>query len=232
MKCLYLIIVNVLLLASSIIGCEQGKHLFILSGQSNMAAMDPAISFIPAVNKKFGKDNVIVVKDAHSGEYIRKWYKKWQSADGEKPESTGELYDVLMKKVTAAIEGKKLKTVSFIWMQGEADAKKDGKVYESSLKGLLQQLKDDLNFQDVNFVIGRLSDYKSKKFKHWKLIRQVQVKVADADPRAAWVNTDDLNDGRNKKGKKVRNDLHYSVEGYKILGERFAAKAIELIEKQ
>ena len=31
-------------------GTEAGKHLFILSGQSNMVGMDPDVSFTPAVD--------------------------------------------------------------------------------------------------------------------------------------------------------------------------------------
>ena len=50
---------------------EQGKHLFILSGQSNMARLKPENSFIPAVESKFGKENVIVVKHAKGGQPIR-----------------------------------------------------------------------------------------------------------------------------------------------------------------
>ena len=41
-----------------------GKHLFILSGQSNMDRLDPKVSFTPAVEAAFGKENVIVVKDS------------------------------------------------------------------------------------------------------------------------------------------------------------------------
>jgi hypothetical protein len=43
------------------------------------------------------------------------------------------------------------------------------------------------------------------------------------------VDTDDLND-RELDGKKI-NDLHYTKEGYRILGERFARRAIGLIKK-
>ena len=32
---------------------EKGQHLFILSGQSNMAGLKPEESFIPAVEKAF-----------------------------------------------------------------------------------------------------------------------------------------------------------------------------------
>ena len=60
---------------------------------------------------------------------------------------------------------------------------------------------------------------------------KAQVKVSEANPHGAWVDTDDLKDGRNKKGTEIKNDLHYSVDGYKILGERFAEKAIALINK-
>jgi len=44
------------------------------------------------------------------------------------------------------------------------------------------------------------------------------------------VNTDDLND-KSKDGKTT-NGLHYTEEGYKLLGQRFAEKAITLIKKE
>ena len=63
----------------------EGKHLFILSGQSNMAGLNPAISFTPTVEAAFGKENVIVVKSAQGGQPIRRWHKGWKSAAGEAP---------------------------------------------------------------------------------------------------------------------------------------------------
>ena len=36
---------------------------------------------------------------------------------------------------------------------------------------------------------------------------------------------------RAQNGNKIENDPHYSVEGYKIFGNRLAEKAIELIKK-
>ena len=101
------------------------------------------------------------------------------------------------------------------------------------MRGLIVQLKEDLGRDDINFVIGRLSDFDmaNEKYPHWTMIRKAQVEVAKSDPRGSWVNTDDLNDGKNKQGEEIKNDLHYSVEGYKILGLRFAEKSIELIKK-
>ncbi len=46
---------------------DKKVRLFILSGQSNMAGLDPNASFTPAVTKAFADDGVIVVKHAVSG---------------------------------------------------------------------------------------------------------------------------------------------------------------------
>lgn len=211
-------------------------HLFILSGQSNMASLDPKPSFIPAVEKEYGKDNTIVVKFAKGGQPIRRWYKDFKYPDNREiknKKQIGDLYDVLMKKIKAAIKGKKYDTATFVWMQGERDAKEElADVYADSFKGILKQLKEDLKKESIYFVIGRLSDFdmQNKKYKHWTRIRDIQVKLAEEDKNGQWVNCDDLNDGKNKKGKDIKNDLHMSVEGYKIMGDRFAKKAISLIK--
>lgn len=235
MKYLYIIFVIALFSFSSIEGAKKGNHLFILSGQSNMARLDAKQSFIPAVKEEFGKDNIIVIKNARGGQPIRRWYKRWESVEGEQPKTTGDLYNRLMKKVGRAIQDKKIKSVTFIWMQGERDARKShGEVYASSLRGLIDQLRNDLNRKDINIVIGRLSDFDmaNKKYPHWTIVRKAQMKVAEAYPHGVWVNTDDLNDKTNSKGKKVKNRLHYTAEGYKTLGKRFAEKAIELIKNK
>jgi len=167
MKHSLIIVLAALISASADSGAESGKHLFILSGQSNMAALDPNISFTPTVESAFGKENVIVVKDAQGGEPIRRWHKEWKPADGAavvdrdgKPHVSGELYDRLMAKVNAAIQDEVIQTVTFAWMQGERDAvEKHGEVYRVSFEGLLGQLGEDLGRSDINFVIGRLSDF-------------------------------------------------------------------------
>jgi|688.fasta_scaffold478842_2 hypothetical protein len=208
---------------------EDGKHLFILSGQSNMTGLNPAISFTPTIETTLGKEHVIVVKDAESGQPISRWYKAWKPVAGTPPPATtGDLYDRLMVKVKAAIEGKEIKTVTFVWMQGERDAKTgQSAVYEASLKGLLEQLRTDLKRNDINFVIGRLSDCLLDNAE-WMALRKAQVAFSESDPRGAWVDTDDLNDKPGKNGVQI-NDLHYSAKGYATLGQRFADKALVLI---
>jgi hypothetical protein len=224
-------------LESSCIAAEpddNGKHLFILSGQSNMVGMDPEVSFTPAVIKAFGKDKVIVVKDAHGGQSIRSWAKSNHEnpapTTGRVPKVRGELYDKLIEKVKTAITGQSLKTVTFVWMQGESDL--NNTAYDAYLKEALGQLEADLAFKKINLVIGRISDSGldgGKRREGSLMIRRIQQEFAEAHPRGAWIDTDDLND--KKDGEKVVHDLHYTKEGYEILGTRFAEKAIELIGK-
>lgn len=225
----------VLVVLGASVDAAEGVHLFILSGQSNMAGLDPDESFTPAVRQAFGDDHVIVVKDAVGGQPIRRWYKNWKPAAGDAPAKNGDLYDRLLAKVNAEIKGKKLASVTFLWMQGERDAKEmQGTVYAASLTGLFDQLSADLKRDDINVVIGRLSDFdlENKKYPHWTMLRKVQVEVAEAHPRGAWVDTDDLNDGLNRKGQPIDNDLHYSADGYRMFGTRLAERAIALIRKE
>lgn len=226
MKHSLIITLIALLSLVSVNGADESKHLFILSGQSNMARLDPDISFRPTLEKALGKENVIIVKDALGGKPIRCWYKNWKPEKSNAPEGNGDLYDRLMLKVNAAIKGKEIKSVTFVWMHGERDAnERQGKVYADSLKGLFKQLASDLKRKEINVVIGRINDFdmKNQRLAHWTMVREAQVEVAESLARTAWVNTDDLN------GEK--NDIHALGDGYEILGERFAKKAIKLLEK-
>src|SRR5437763_16597978 len=79
-------------------------RLFILSGQSNMARFDPAVSFTPAVKRAFPDDALLVVKSGQGGQPIRRWYKGWKAPAGVrvKQGAVGDLYDVLLREVREA----------------------------------------------------------------------------------------------------------------------------------
>ena len=211
-----------------------GRHLFILSGQSNMAGLKPERSFTPAVAGAFGESEVIVVKSAYSGASIRSWAKSNHEdpppTAGRVPKVRGHFYPALIDPVRAAIEGHAIQTVTLVWMQGESDLNNTN--YAAYLDELYEQIQDDLDFKDINFVIGRISDAgldNPKRLSGRLNIRKVQAEYAEQHPRGAWIDTDDLND-RIKDGKPF-DDLHYTAEGYDELGRRFAETAIELIRR-
>ncbi|MEX0777929.1 MAG: sialate O-acetylesterase [Phycisphaeraceae bacterium] len=222
-----------LLLTAGSMRAEAPKpvRLFILSGQSNMAAMDPEISFVPAVTAAFPDDDVVVVKFARSGQLMRMWFKEWTAPEGAEVRGqgkSGKHYTTLMAAVAEAMKDKaKPVSVTFVWMQGEADAnhKGYGEIYGAALDGLLAQLQNDLGRKDIDFVLGRISDFGNEQTEDrpgWNIIRETQVAFVQKDAaRRAWVDTDDLNG--------AKNGLHYTRDGYKTLGERFAQQAIQLI---
>jgi hypothetical protein len=202
-------------------------HLILLSGQSNLAHMDPARVFAPEVEQYFGAENVVVVKSAQRGQPIRRWYKKWKVTGNQNPNHIGDLYQRLITEAKAAMRGKSLKSVTFIWMQGESDAKERlSDHYEEAFLGILEQLKSDLGVKEINYIIGRLSDHGVGKT-DWDKIRAIQQKLGEAGPHAAWVNTDDLNDDT-KPSKQ--DDLHYSKAGYDILAKRYVSKIKEMVK--
>lgn len=209
---------------------EDGKkpscHLFILSGQSNMAGLDPNLSFTPMVEEAFGKENVVVVKDALGGQPIRRWIPNWKDANGKSYPKTGDLYERLMKKVYSELGDRSTASVTFVWMQGERDAReKHGDVYGKSFKELVSQVTRDVKKESINVVIGRLSDFdmKDERYPHWTKVRKAQYEFAKKHKNATCIDTDKLN------GEK--DDLHYTKEGYVKLGALFAESAIKQIQK-
>ncbi len=232
MRILLLPIIIIVALSGLLKAEESGKHLFILSGQSNMARFKPALWFTPEISVALGADNVIVSFHAQGGQPISKWYKEWKSGKGETDPDAGKIYDAMMEATKAKMQGEKIRTVTFVWMQGEADSKaKNSDVYLASLNGLKKQLEQDLKRTDLNFIIGRLSDsglYRRRDKKrvenpHWEGIRKAQQAFADASKRAVWIDTDDLN------GEK--NALHLiKPEGYETLGKRYVEASVELVK--
>jgi hypothetical protein len=104
-----LVSILIILLSISSFSQQELKHLFILSGQSNMQGLKPEESFIPKLISEFGEGSVIVVKDAMGSQPIRRWYKNWKFPDGQSSDLKPDLYDVLMNKVLLAINNQELR---------------------------------------------------------------------------------------------------------------------------
>jgi len=214
---------------------KTGKHLFILSGQSNMTGAVKA-AFTAHVEEQYGKENSVVVMRMKSGRGIRFWVADYdQPADRglneKKMTSNGMEYKSLLETALAAVKAQSFDTVGFIWMQGESDANNRlSEVYEESFLKLVGQLRKDLKRVDLYYVIGRINDYaKSRPDNvHWKRVRETQIKLGKT-PGNAWIDTDDLNGGN---ADNPDGDIHFPREGALRLGRRFADKAIEMINSK
>lgn len=70
----------------------------------------------------------------------------------------------------------------------------------------------------------------NEKYPYWTLIRDIQVKVGESNLRFGGINTDDLNNGSNREGNEIKDDLHMSAEGSIEMGKRFANESIQVIK--
>lgn len=214
---------------------DGGQHLFVLSGQSNMTP-SLAAGFAQSAEKALGKDKVIVVRVGWPSQPIKMWYKAWAPPEGMQdpsPDKNGSTYETLIKSTQKVISGKQIDSVTYIWMQGEEDARAGwGSVYDKSFNGVLEQLKQDLKVTKINYVVGRINDYwtTGKGLKDGDLVRATLVKLGEAGPNAAWINTDDLNKGVNPWGGYDECDGHFAPHAYRVIGQRFARKACLLID--
>lgn len=95
--------------------------------------------------------------------------------------------------------------------------------YADGLRGLIRQLRDDLKRPDMAVVIGRLNTHRLGQAP-WDAVRAAQVRVAEEDPLARWVDTDDLQRGTGM------NSVHFVKEAYVELGRRFALNAVAILK--
>jgi hypothetical protein len=211
---------------------DKPAHLFIQSGQSNMQGMNPKLGFEPETAKLFPDANVAYIKVSRGGQPIRLWVTEWneiaKKAGLDSTSAGTKYYEPILSEFEKLLtKHPNPASVTFCWMQGERDAKENlSKAYDAAFTSLIANLRRDLKQPKMNFVIGRLSDFGTTK--EWEAVRRIQIGLAEKDERAAWVDCDDLND-KDKNGVK-RNDLHYTREGYELLGRRFARQAKALID--
>jgi hypothetical protein len=189
-------------------------------------------ALLPPLNGEFSGDQFLVVRQPVTGQSIRQWYHLWVPAEGRefKPpgrqgRKPGDLYAALIESIEEATAGKPAPdTVTFLFMQGEADTKSDAQylVYQKSLQGFLEQLRLDLKRPDMNFVLSRVSDAPAFA-EGGEAVRSAQAAVAEGDPRGGWVDTDDLNGDKDAPA--------FPEAAYEQIAERFAWKVAELIRK-
>ncbi|WP_430815110.1 sialate O-acetylesterase [Carboxylicivirga sp. RSCT41] len=186
----------------------QDKHLFLLSGQSNMGNLDPSTSFKPIIRAAFPDDEVFFVKWAKGGNSIRNWIDKDENGELKTHRHFITLNKLAKEELTKnKVDKKELTTVTFLWMQGEADhdttkvkSVNSTANYKIYLEALIAALEKEYAPVSFNVVIGRLNDARLKpgtdewRVKNWSAIRKIQEEVASKHKSGAWIDTDDMND--------------------------------------
>ena len=112
-----------------------------------------------------------------------------------------------------------------LWHQGEADtaSRKFAESYEARLVRMFADLRQDLGEPDLPIVVGQLGEFLAltpEKYPYAENVRAAIKRVPAVLPHAGYADSAGLAD----KGDK----LHFSAEGARELGVRFATAMQEL----
>jgi hypothetical protein len=113
---------------------DKSAHLFILSGQSTMAYMDPKLGFEPEAPKLFPDAGVFYIKIAAGGQPIRYWVNEWNEiatrhgvdvaaarASDKGQQTSAFFYPRILAQFEELLKAHpNPKSVTFCWMQGAA----------------------------------------------------------------------------------------------------------------
>jgi hypothetical protein len=149
-------------------------------------------------------DSVGVLVNARGGSSIQEWKKG------------GDYYDKTIERVREAM--KKGTLVGMIWHQGESDRNKADK-YLESLSELVSDFRSDVNIPDLPVVVGEVGNWKGNSL----AINAVLQQASKTIPHLACVSATDLT----HKG----DSLHFSREAQLLLGKRYAAAVLSLINQ-
>nr|WP_221774654.1 sialate O-acetylesterase [Pelagicoccus albus] len=229
---------------------EQAFDLYLLMGQSNMAGRDltglpnqttsgqvlaygydgewlvakdpihkqtgrikpgvgPGIAFAQAMQAAHADTTIGVVPCAVGGSPLRRWVKG------------GDLYEETLLRAREAMAYGNLKGV--IWHQGESDSdsQKEAETYETRLRQMIADLREDLQAPDLPVVVGQLGGFLLPEKQPFsgavnQAIRNIDLSVSHVGYASSV--------GLSHKG----DDLHFDAASSRKLGERFAVAMQEL----
>lgn len=194
----------------------------LVTGTSGASCSAPAPAYYYGPELGFGNDvctampdrQVVIIKYAVGGSSL---FSDWTTPTGEYP-SGGELWNGLRTVIADAtfeLEGMgyDYRFAGFLWMQGESDADKRyrARYYAENLESFIASMRDYVGEPEMPFILGRIRNAGQP---HAELVRQSQFAVANADPNAYWIDTDDL--------LMQPDGLHYDEYSMIELGRRFA----------
>lgn len=174
----------------------------------SMQQMNPGYSFSKAVREAHPDRPILIVCNARGGTSITAWG----------PGST--YYSEAVRRTKAAMKYGTLKAV--LWHQGCADSGSRVGQYMGLLKTMVNGLRADLSSPDVPFIAGELATWRTTSPQFNVMIRT----ISDNIPNSSYVSSEGLG------MLKDESDPHFNRDGQILLGQRYAAKVLEMASFQ
>ncbi|MEO0424274.1 MAG: sialate O-acetylesterase [Pseudomonadota bacterium] len=146
---------------------------------------------------------------------------QWQR-DVDDPTNRETLYGSLLYRTRLQNYG--TAPAGLLWFQGESDAITTSPAYyRRLLRELIASYRADLQGPEMPFIVGQLGTYAFSFVPTWIAVQEAQRLVAREDPNVALATAID---------QPTWDTIHYTVEGYKTIGSRFALAAREMVYGQ
>lgn len=170
----------------------------------------PGLSFARALLKDHPGRKIVLVQCAKGATFLKQWMRGQY------------LFNRCASLTRQASKRGTLKGVLFA--QGESDALStpSARLWAARYRELVTDFRSSVNAPRLPFVhtiLGRTTQ--SRRFHEWRVVKNQQAAVRV--PGDAAVRTGDL---------PLQDNVHFTVEGYGTLGERFAAAWLDVVDLQ
>ena len=147
-----------------------------------------------------------LIPAAVGGTPIKSWVR-----GAKDPYSPHYPYDEMLEMVDVARRSGEI--VAVLWHQGCGDAARKNANYADDLTAVIQNIRRDLNIENVPFICGELGKFLKDTPTYFPPVEEAIRQVTASLPNMALVSSEGLND----KGDK----LHFDTPSQHIFGERY-----------
>lgn len=196
----------------------EGTNRYSTVNKTSKPKLSPGYTFGKKVAFYTGKE-IGIVSNARGGTTVSWWQK------GYTGENDFNLYEEAVSRAKEALAATpRAKIKGIIWHQGEGDNSRTSSIhYLQRLRKLVTDLRTDLGDNNIPFIAGEVGKWNNRGLGVNPKIRMVK----DSIPHADYVSSDGLTSINLPK-----NDPHFDTYSQRVLGGRYADKAMELTYKE
>ncbi|MGI6543791.1 MAG: sialate O-acetylesterase [Limnochordia bacterium] len=186
-------------------------------GRSNLG---PGYTFARKLSEVTGR-KIGIVANARGGTRIAWWQK------GYTGENDYDLYEKAVAQARLALEKTpNARLAGILWHQGEGDNSASGAAeYIERLQTLISDLRRDLNAPDAIFIAGEVGTWNGRGTQVNPQIRKAEEVIDNM----YWVSSAGLVPLLQADGTPDLTDPHFNTLSQRVLGERYADKALTIL---
>jgi len=178
----------------------------------DIQGVSPALWFGKKIHETTGNPVLLVVQ-ARGGTSIESWLPNAKTRD-----SLPQFFEEAVRRTKQALRYGELKGI--IWHQGESDSEPDkAGSYTQKLESLVRSLREELNAEEVPFIAGEIQP----EHRNADTFNPIIGRISEYIPISACVSSEGLT--------VLKDNLHFTREAQKALGERYAAAMLRLQQK-